>query len=222
MDREKIKSLLGQAILRVNEVVPDFEDLDKVLPLLRQAIDELDKSDSGSVKKGWKMANKQTIKPKVVPFEIAKLLKEVGYDEKIAEFWAYASPWTAKGGIRKGGKYNEHYGSYIAYSNSEWEKSNIEFSAALKLNSKHPAISAPSYDMVEYGHVTLDELQVVKKQYPWFAPVVDNWKELSLLFEEELDKRLYIRIRQLCKESYAIRYEVKGGLYYERGFWYNV
>lgn len=94
------------------------------------------------------MANKQTIKPKVVPFEIAKLLKEVGYDEKIAEFWAYASPWTAKGGIRKGGKYSEHYGSYIAYSNSEWEKSNIEFSAALKLNSKHPAISAPSYDMV--------------------------------------------------------------------------
>lgn len=47
------------------------------------------------------MANKQTIKPKVVPFEIVKLLKEVGYDEKIAEFWAYASPWTAKGGIRK-------------------------------------------------------------------------------------------------------------------------
>lgn len=57
------------------------------------------------------MANKQTIKPKVVPFEIAKLLKEVGYDEKIAEFWAYASPWTAKGGVRKGGKYSEHYGS---------------------------------------------------------------------------------------------------------------
>ena len=93
------------------------------------------------------MANKQTIKPKVVPFEIAKFLKEVGYDEKIAEFWAYASPWTAKGGVRKGGKYSEHYGSYIAYSNSEWEKSNIEFSAALKLNSKHPAISAPSYDI---------------------------------------------------------------------------
>ena len=38
------------------------------------------------------MANKQTIKPKVVPFEIAKLLKEVGYDEKIAEFWAYVRP----------------------------------------------------------------------------------------------------------------------------------
>lgn len=49
MDRRKIKSLLGLAILRVNEVVPDFDDLDKILPLLRQAIDELDKSESGSV-----------------------------------------------------------------------------------------------------------------------------------------------------------------------------
>ena len=49
MDRRKIKSLLGLAILRVNEVVPNFEDLNKVLPLLRQAFDELDKSDSGSV-----------------------------------------------------------------------------------------------------------------------------------------------------------------------------
>lgn len=29
------------------------------------------------------------------------------------------------------------------------------------------------YDMVEYGHVTLDELQAVKEQYPWFAPVVE-------------------------------------------------
>ena len=49
MDRKKTKSWLGQEILRVNEVVPNFEDLDKVFPLLRQAIDELDKSDSGSV-----------------------------------------------------------------------------------------------------------------------------------------------------------------------------
>lgn len=78
------------------------------------------------------------------------------------------------------------------------------------------------YDMVEYGHVTLDDLQIVKKQYPWFVPFVDNWEELSILFEEELDKRLYIRIRQLCKESDSIRYEKKGGFYYERGFWYNV
>lgn len=39
------------------------------------------------------------------------------------------------------------------------------------------------YDMVEYGHVTLDELQVVKKQYPWFAPVVDNWKEIMDILE---------------------------------------
>lgn len=78
------------------------------------------------------------------------------------------------------------------------------------------------YDMVEYGHVTLDDLKIVKKQYPWFATFVDNWEELSILFEEELDKRLYIRIRQLCKESDSIRYKKKGGFYYERGFWYNV
>lgn len=78
------------------------------------------------------------------------------------------------------------------------------------------------YDMVEYGHVTLDDLQIVKKQYPWFIPFVDNWEELSILFEEELDKLLYIRIRQLCKESDSIRYEKNGGFYYERGFWYNV
>ena len=76
--------------------------------------------------------------------------------------------------------------------------------------------------MVEYGHVTLDELQAVKELYPWFAPFVDNWKELSLLFEEELDKRLYMRIRQLREESDIIRYEKKGELYYERNFWYNI
>lgn len=91
---------------------------------------------------------KETIKPKVVPFEIAKLLKECGYDEKIAEFWAYSEPWTAKGGIRKGGKYSNHYGSYVAYSNSEWESTNVSFAKAFKLSDKHPAISAPSYDMV--------------------------------------------------------------------------
>ena len=78
------------------------------------------------------------------------------------------------------------------------------------------------YDMVEYGHVTLDDLQIVKKQYPWFVTFVDNWEELTLLFEEELDKRLYIRIRKLCKESDAIRYEKRGELYYERKFWYNI
>lgn len=50
MDRKKIKSLLGQAILRVNEVVPNFDDLDKILPLLEQAYDEADKSNWISVK----------------------------------------------------------------------------------------------------------------------------------------------------------------------------
>lgn len=90
---------------------------------------------------------KETVKARVVPFKIAKLLKEVGYDEKIDEFWAYCTPWTAKGGARMGGKYNSHYASYVAYSNSEWEKNEVAFADAFKLSSKHPAISAPSYDM---------------------------------------------------------------------------
>lgn len=77
------------------------------------------------------------------------------------------------------------------------------------------------YDMVRMGNVTIKDLQVVKKQYPWFAPFVDNWKELSLLYEEELDGRLYGRIRELNKEADTLRYEEKGGLYYERTFWYN-
>lgn len=156
------------------------------------------------------MANKQTIKPKVVPFEIAKLLKEVGYDEKIAEFWAYASPWTAKGGIRKGGKYNEHYGSYIAYSNSEWEKSNIEFSAALKLNSKHPAISAPSYDMV------LDWLLEHFGYYICVANISKDkfcWQTTSWCVEEGLcHTRLYVELECVYKDITNKIVEKKGKL----------
>lgn len=62
------------------------------------------------------------------------------------------------------------------------------------------------YDMVTFAKVSLEELQVVKKQYPWFAPIIDNWRELSLLYEEEIDGRLYGRIHQLRKESERIRY----------------
>lgn len=40
---------------------------------------------------------KETVKAKVVPFKIAKLLKEVGYDEKIDEFWAYSTPLDGRG-----------------------------------------------------------------------------------------------------------------------------
>ncbi len=61
------------------------------------------------------------------------------------------------------------------------------------------------YHMVEYGKVTGSDLQKVKKQYPWFAPFVDNWRELSLFFEEELDGRLYGNILQLENESERIR-----------------
>lgn len=62
------------------------------------------------------------------------------------------------------------------------------------------------YNMVSFGKVLESELQKVKEKYPWFAPFVDNWRELSLLFEEEIDGRLYGRIRQLGRESESIRY----------------
>ena len=91
---------------------------------------------------------KETITEKVVPFEIAKQLKKLGYDDKINENYTYTHPWVAKGGIRVGGKYKDHYRSCTAYSNSEWETNMSEFAKALRFDGKHPPISAPSYDMV--------------------------------------------------------------------------
>lgn len=115
---------------------------------------------------------KEVVKARVVPFEVAKLLKEVGFDEKIDEFWAYSTPWTAEGGVRMGGKYNSHYGSYVAYSNSEWEKNEVAFAEAFKLSSKHPAISAPSYDMavdwvLEHLGVYVEAKLDLNKEYFW-------------------------------------------------------
>lgn len=77
------------------------------------------------------------------------------------------------------------------------------------------------YDMVQMGEVTLNDMQAVKKQYLWFAPFIDNWKELALLFEEELDSRLYVRIQLFCKEADSIRYEERNGCLYEKKFLYN-
>ena len=150
---------------------------------------------------------KETIKPMVVPFEIAKLLKEVGYDEKIAEFWAYADPWTAKSGVRKGGKYKITMEVMLRIPIVKWESTNVSFAKAFKLSDKHPAISVPSYNMVQMEGVSHNELHSVKKQYPWFAPFIDNWKELSLLFEEEMDGRLFNRIRHFCNEADAMRFK---------------
>lgn len=91
---------------------------------------------------------KETIIEKVVPFEIAKQLKILGYDEKINENYTYTHPWVAKGGIKVGGKYKDHYRSHVAYSNSEWETNMSEFAKVLRFDGKHPPIAAPSYNMV--------------------------------------------------------------------------
>lgn len=91
---------------------------------------------------------KETITEKVVPFEIAKQLKKLGYDEKINENYTYTHPWVAKGGIKVGGEYKDHYRSYIAYSNTEWDTNMSEFAKTLRFDGRRPPISAPSYDMV--------------------------------------------------------------------------
>lgn len=89
--------------------------------------------------------NKPTILEKVVPPNIALLLKKKGFDWKIANFYEY----TPKSECIKGG-YINHYRSYVAYSNSEWAKSDKAFRDHVwkHYDINHPNISAPTYDMV--------------------------------------------------------------------------
>lgn len=89
--------------------------------------------------------NKPTIAEKVVPPNIALLLKKKGFDWKIASFYMY----TPKSEVSKGG-YINHYRSYVAYSNTEWAESERAAKIAnwKGVDEKHPNISAPTYDMV--------------------------------------------------------------------------
>lgn len=106
---------------------------------------------------------KETIKTRVVPFEIAKLLKDMGYDEKINENYTYTHPWVKNGGINVVGGYKEHYWSSTAYSNTEWETNMSAFAKALRFDGKHPPISAPSYAMV---------VDWLLKEYDYFVQVI--------------------------------------------------
>lgn len=92
------------------------------------------------------MANKPTIFPKVVPIEIAALMKSKGFDWKIKEFYMYTSKATC---INSSGGYKDHYSSYIAYSNSEWAAMDKDAKKAFwkVIDDKHSNISAPTYDM---------------------------------------------------------------------------
>lgn len=92
------------------------------------------------------MASKPTIFTKVVPIEIAALMKAKGFDWKIKEFYMY-TPKAAC--INSSGGYKDHYSSYIAYSNSEWSAMDKDAKKAFwkGIDDKHSNISAPTYDM---------------------------------------------------------------------------
>ena len=92
------------------------------------------------------MANKPTIFPKVVPIEIAALMKAKGFDWKIKEFYMYTPRATC---INSSGGYKDHYSSHIAYSNSEWAAMDKDAKKAFwkGIDDKHSNISAPTYDM---------------------------------------------------------------------------
>lgn len=89
---------------------------------------------------------KHTIQPKVVPIEIAALMKAKGFDWKINEFYMYTP--KAKS-IKSSGGYKNHYNSSISYSNSDWAKicKDVKESFWKGIDEKHPNISAPTYDM---------------------------------------------------------------------------
>ncbi len=93
--------------------------------------------------------NKPTVTEKVVPPNIALMLKRKGFDWKIASFYKYTPTTNVIPNGVWGGYYN-HYRSYVACSNSEWAKNAKEFKQILckHVDAAHPPISAPTYDMV--------------------------------------------------------------------------
>lgn len=114
---------------------------------------------------------------KVVPFEIAKLLKKMGYDERIREHWLHTS----------GGLYPSHYGAFVHLSNTEWEERINEFAKIHRFDSRHPPISAPSYGMVidwiyqKYGYF-IEVMMVGKDKFRY--GIASNAVEYGLRFSD--------------------------------------
>lgn len=92
--------------------------------------------------------SKPVITEKVVPADIALLLKQKGFDWKIARFYTY-TPKSSVIPNSPSGAYRDCYRSGIAYTNSEWAEQDTNFKRCLcgSLGTKHPPISAPTYDM---------------------------------------------------------------------------
>lgn len=124
--------------------------------------------------------NKPTISEKVVPPEVALLLKKKGFDWKIASFYMYTPAISC---INSHGGYKDHYRSYIAYSNSEWATMDKDAKKCgwKGIDEQHPNISAPTYDMVidwlyEKGYYLYATPSIEKNMYGahrWLAIYMD-------------------------------------------------
>ena len=91
------------------------------------------------------MGEYKVVDEKVVSFDIAKQLKEAGFDERVLGIYMH----TPSSSIGKGGYFNS-YKSYVHHSNTEWQEL---FNAAKEtlykgLDAKHPNISAPTHFQV--------------------------------------------------------------------------
>lgn len=137
---------------------------------------------------------KETLRERVVPVDIALSLKKIGYDEKIIENYMYCFPWTAVGGVKRGGKYgDEHYYSTFAYSNTEWAENMGGFAEALRFDCKHPPISAPSYSMVlGWFLATINVFVVVDFHEDGFKSIIKSRKKI---------------VEPYVKKVFATRYE---------------
>lgn len=91
--------------------------------------------------------NKPTIQDKIVPINLAVILKSKGFDWKIAEFYIYTPPLSS---INSSGGYKQHYRSHVAYSNTEWQQMDKDAKKAFwkGIDERHPNVSAPTYSMV--------------------------------------------------------------------------
>lgn len=131
---------------------------------------------------------KKVVKEKVVPLEIAVLLKAKGFDYKIESFYNYIPPAAS---IKSKGGYKSVLRSYVAYSNSEWESvyKDVKESFWKGLDDKHPNISAPTYSMaidflLEKGYHVMAVTELVKGENKW------TWAYTDFKLGEEVLGRL--------------------------------
>lgn len=71
-------------------------------------------------------------------------------------------------------------------------------------------------ELVQDYNITKEQLEKVKIPFPWFAPIIDNWNELVLLYNMR-SGMLYDRLQKLRHECMKIDgfWEIRSG-YWQR------